>query len=105
MCSRIYKLSNGEELRQDFGMVNQLIRSAVSVASNIAEGATRDSDKEFLRFLNISSSSAAELWTQLEIVKRNNIVDPDQLEQIQDNIDKIRNSIYKLSQRVKSNLN
>lgn len=55
---------------RDFGLKDQITRSAVSIASNIAEGAERDSKPEFIRFLNIAKGSAAELRTQLYIAQR-----------------------------------
>lgn len=48
---------------------DQIIGSAISIPSNIAEGSERDSDKFFYNFLNISASSCAELKTQLEILQ------------------------------------
>ncbi|MBN1509872.1 MAG: four helix bundle protein [Sedimentisphaerales bacterium] len=51
----------------DYGIKDQMLRSAVSVASNVAEGAERDSKRDFVRFLRISKGSAAELRTQLHI--------------------------------------
>jgi len=53
---------------RDFGLKDQMTRSAVSIASNIAEGAERDSKIEFARFLHIAKGSAAELRTQIYIV-------------------------------------
>lgn len=50
-----------------YGLTSQIKRSAVSVPSNIAEGAARNSKAEFARFLNISLGSLAELETQLII--------------------------------------
>ena len=55
---------------KDFGLRDQLQRSAVSVPSNIAEGCERDSPAEFGRFLRIAKGSAAELRTQLYIASR-----------------------------------
>ena len=52
---------------QDYGLRDQITRSAVSIASNIAEGAERDSKAEFIRFLHIAKGSAAELRTQIYI--------------------------------------
>jgi four helix bundle protein len=55
---------------RDFGLKDQLCRSAVSVPSNIAEGAERDSKAEFIRFLHIAKGSVAELRTQIYIAQR-----------------------------------
>ena len=52
---------------QDFGLRDQLRRSVVSIASNLAEGDERDSDKESIKFFYITKGSLAELWTQIEI--------------------------------------
>lgn len=60
---------------KDYGLKDQMQRAAVSIASNIAEGAERGSQKDFARFLHIAKGSAAELRTQLEIAFQINIVD------------------------------
>jgi four helix bundle protein len=59
---------------QDYGIRDQMLRSAVSVASNIAQGAERDSKRDFVRFLRISKGSAAELRTQLHIASAAGVV-------------------------------
>jgi len=59
---------------KDYGLKDQMTRSAVSIASNIAEGAERDSQVEFVRFLHIAKGSAAELRTQFYIANRIGIV-------------------------------
>ena len=51
----------------DYAFKNQLLRSAISIPSNIAEGAERQSEKEFRYFLNVAKGSAAELRTQIYI--------------------------------------
>jgi len=52
---------------EDDGIKDQMLRAAVSIPSNVAEGAERDSSRDFMRFLRISKGSAAELRTQLHI--------------------------------------
>ncbi|MBU1054412.1 MAG: four helix bundle protein [Proteobacteria bacterium] len=52
---------------KDFGLRDQMTRAAVSIASNIAEGAERGTKPEFIRFLHIAKGSAAELRTQIYI--------------------------------------
>jgi four helix bundle protein len=55
---------------KNFSLADQMNRAAVSIASNIAEGAERNTNKDFNRFIAIAAGSAAELRTQLEILKR-----------------------------------
>ncbi len=52
---------------RDFGMKDQMLRAAVSIPSNIAEGSERNSSRDFQRFINIAKGSAAELRTQVYI--------------------------------------
>jgi len=63
----IYDLTKTGLLSKDYGLRDQMQRSAVSVACNIAEGYERNSHKDFIRFLMISKGSLSELRTQLEI--------------------------------------
>jgi len=55
---------------EDYALKDQMCRAAISIASNIAEGAERGSKAEFVRFLNIAKGSAAELRTQLYIATK-----------------------------------
>ena len=55
---------------RNFTMQDQVQRAALSVPSNVAEGYERDSDKEFIRFLNIAKGSGGELRTQLYISRK-----------------------------------
>jgi four helix bundle protein len=55
---------------REYNLRDQMSRAAISIASNIAEGAERGSIAEFIRFLNIAKGSAAELRTQLYITAR-----------------------------------
>ncbi len=55
---------------KNFSLKDQIQRSAISIPSNIAEGAERDSDGDFIRFLRISKGSCGELRTQLYISER-----------------------------------
>jgi four helix bundle protein len=68
---RIYEVLKG---CKDYGLRDQMTRAAVSIASNIAEGAERDSTAEFIRFLHIAKGSAAELRTQVYIACRINLI-------------------------------
>jgi four helix bundle protein len=69
LTGEIYKLTQSFPNEHKFGIANQLYRSAVSIPSNIAEGSSRKSEKEFAHFLSISMGSAFELETQLIIAE------------------------------------
>ena len=77
LVERIYALTATLPEQERFGLVNQMRRCAVSVPSNIAEGAARQSDKDFLRFLVIARGSLMELDTQIEICCRPNFLQHD----------------------------
>lgn len=66
----VYKLTETFPSSEKFGLANQLQRAAVSIASNIAEGASRTSEKDFTHFLEISLGSSFEVETQL-LISRN----------------------------------
>ena len=63
---------------KDYTMRDQIIRSSVSVPSNIAEGMERGSTKDTVRFLHIAKGSCAELRTQLYLSSKMNIISNDQ---------------------------
>lgn len=65
----IYKVTAGFPQR-DYALISDMRRAAVSIPSNIAEGAARNSKKEFIHFLYISLGSLAELETQVTIAHR-----------------------------------
>lgn len=67
LATAVYKLTEEFPETDRFGLVVQMRRAAVSVASNIAEGQARYGTREFLQFLSHSSGSLAELETQLII--------------------------------------
>ena len=63
----VYKITKNFPKEEIYGLTNQIRRAAVSIPSNIAEGAARNHPKEFLQFLFISLGSISELETQLII--------------------------------------
>lgn len=69
LVNLIYSICIEGKLSKDYGMQDQLKRAALSVMNNIAEGFSRYSRKEFVRFLSISQSSASEVKSMLYIVE------------------------------------
>ncbi len=70
VVEEIYKLTGRFSVDERFGLVSQMRRSAVSIPSNIAEGKSRGSKKEFANFISIARGSLSELETQLLICSR-----------------------------------
>lgn len=67
--SKIYRLTKGMPVEEQYGLSSQMRRSAISIPCNIAEGAARKSSKEYMQFLYISLGSLAEIETQLDIAE------------------------------------
>lgn len=63
----VYKITADFPAKEQFGITNQIRRSAVSIPSNIAEGAGKNTNGDFRRFISIASGSCNELETQLLI--------------------------------------
>jgi four helix bundle protein len=75
LVKQVYFLTAAEKLSKDFGLRDQLQRSAVSVPTNIAEGFERSSRKEYVRFLLIAKGSAGEVRSLLRVALELNFID------------------------------
>ncbi len=80
----IYEITSGFPDTEKFGLVTQLRRCAVSIPSNIAEGHSRESNRELARFVSIARGSLAELETQLIISKELCFGDSSRIDQLLD---------------------
>ncbi|GAB5399844.1 MAG: four helix bundle protein [Aureisphaera sp.] len=78
----VYGLVSGLKADEKFGLAAQIKRSAVSIPSNIAEGAGRNSNKEFEHFLSIANGSAYELQTQLILLIELKLIDKTKVQPI-----------------------
>jgi four helix bundle protein len=78
----VYNLTASFPKNELYGLTSQLRRAAVSIASNIAEGAARQTKKEFAQFLYCSLGSAAEVETQLELVRLLDYLSNEQIEEL-----------------------
>ena len=70
IAEKIYSTTETFPSVEKFGLISQMRKCAISVPSNIAEGAGRNTKKEFVNFLHIAQGSLSELDTQLELSLR-----------------------------------
>ena len=101
MVKMVYELMESMPASENYGLSQQIKRSAVSIPSNIAEGASRSSDKEFMRFLHYSNGSMAELLTQLELTISLDFMQGDQSQQVSESIHELQKMTYSLIKRMK----
>jgi len=93
LTKMVYKTTALFPNEEKFGLISQLNRAAVSVPSNIAEGAGRESNKEFLQFLNIALGSAFELETQIILAHSFGFITNESFSQLADQVNKIQRMI------------
>jgi len=95
---RIYRIL--EDCR-DYGLKDQMTRAGVSIASNIAEGAERGSNAEFIRFMHIAKGSAAELRTQIAIACDTGIIQESDKNELIDEAKSISKMLHALIKSLK----
>ncbi len=98
MVTLVYKLLDNFPDNEKFGLISQLKRSSVSIASNIAEGYGRNYSKDYARFLQIARGSLYEMQTQLQIAVNLKFVSEEDIESIENlsiEIEKMLNTLIK----------
>ncbi len=101
LAVKIYEATKSFPREELYGLTSQIRRSAVSIPSNIAEGAGRNSKKDFNNFLGISNGSSCELDTQLIIAQRINFINQSLQESLQQEINEIQKMNWSLKRSLK----
>lgn len=97
----VYRITRQFPPEEKYGLTSQLRKSAVSIPSNIAEGAGRNTNNEFYHFLGISNGSSCELQTQLLVAKNENYADPDEMLDLFNKTESVKRMAYKLQLTLK----
>ena len=100
----VYKISSLFPKEELYGLTSQIRRAAVSIPSNVAEGNTRQSKKEFYYFLTVAHGSLTELKTQLLIAQRLQYVMDTECTEILILTEEIARMLHGLKRFLKSNI-
>jgi len=101
LVTEIYLVTGSFPDKEKFNLISQINRAAVSIPSNIAEGAGRNSDKEFVQFLAIAHASSYELETQLIVSKNLGYLKKDNLNKLLESIEELQKMNFALQQKLK----
>jgi four helix bundle protein len=104
LVTQIYAVTRDFPSAEKFGLVSQINRSAVSIPSNIAEGAGRNSDKEFMQFLAISHASSFELETQLIISNKLNYISLLHLNELTERITEVQKMNFAIQSKLREKI-
>lgn len=96
LAAAIYEVTKSFPKEEKFGIISQMRRCSVSISSNIAEGAGRNSDNEFRHFLNISFGSCSELEPQLIISQKLGYLPSKEFEKLSFKLIEIQKMIFTL---------
>jgi len=95
LATEVYKITEQIPSSEKYNLISQMCRSAVSIPSNIAEGAGRNTDGEFRQFLGVALGSCYELETQIILSNRLNFIESDELERINLTISQLQKRLYR----------
>lgn len=87
IVTEVYEQTSNFPSEEKFGLISQMRRSAVSIPSNIAEGAGRNSNKHFAYFVSVANGSSFELMTQISIAQRLRLLDETKSQLILNRLD------------------
>jgi four helix bundle protein len=97
----IYQATESFPKSEIYGLISQMRRAAVSIPSNLAEGAARKGKKEFKQYLNIAQGSISELDTQIELASMLNYIDENLYNNLMDGLNTISKMLFGLSRSLK----
>ena len=97
----VYQVTETFPKHEIYGLVSQMRRAAVSVPSNVAEGAARKGIKEFKQSLNIAQGSISELDTQIELALMLHYINTENHERLVEKLNSISKMLFGLSRSLK----
>lgn len=102
LAAEVYVATKGFPAEEKYGITSQIRRSVVSIASNIAEGAGRGTDKDFANFISYAAGSAYELETQLLIALKVELLSSETHKALRSELEQIKKMLFALRSKLKS---
>lgn len=93
IVNSVYSVCRVDGFKRDFSFTDQVKRAAISIMANIAEGFSRRGNKEFMQFLFIAKSSAAELQSHLYVALDQGYMKREQFDALYDDIERVQRKI------------
>jgi four helix bundle protein len=100
LAVNVYKAMASLPAEEKYGLISQMKRCSISIASNIAEGSGRGTELQFKHFLNISQGSAFELETQLIVANRLGLLSDELTKILVDDVTEVQKMIYSLEKKI-----
>jgi four helix bundle protein len=104
IVNQVYRVCRSDGFRKDNSLVDQVKRAAISIMANIVEGFSRRGNKEFIQFLFIAKSSAAELQSHLYIALDQGYLDKAKFDELYGDVEKIQRQISSFIKYLSSTL-
>lgn len=101
LITEIYKTTSKFPSTEKFGLISQINRCSISIASNIAEGAGRNTDGEFRQFLGTAKGSSYELETQLIVSNNLGYITSEELNTLIEKLEYVQKMIHNLIRSLK----
>ena len=102
VVTTVYRLTKKFPEDEKYGLTSQMRRSAVSIPSNIAEGRSRNSRKDFVQFLHVALGSLSELETQLEIAFQISYVEKVEYTELMSGLERTKMMLFRLIASLKA---
>ena len=100
LAELVYSATKNFPSEEKYGMISQIRRASVSVASNIAEGAGRNTDGEFRQMLGIAYGSICEIETQLILSNRMAMIEKEKFENLSNRVAEIQKMLFGLIKKL-----
>ena len=101
LVTETYRITETFPRQEAYGLISQMQRSAISIPSNIAEGSSRHTKKDFMQFLHIALGSATELETQIIIARNLGYIHEQKYEQSAQSLSEICRMLHGLINKLR----